>query len=66
MEITRKDAMQITTDITENIMQNGYEYWIYYKGICIPFDKAMSILKQFIENPSLTSIETPTFKKDKK
>jgi hypothetical protein len=63
MEITRKDAMQLTTDITENIMKDGYEYWIYYKGICIPFDKAMDVLKNFIENPALTSVEIPLFKK---
>jgi hypothetical protein len=66
MKITRKEAIQLTIDITENIMQNGYEYWVYFKGQCIPFDKAMDLLSQFISNPALVSVDITVAKKDKK
>lgn len=57
MKITRKDALELADKLAEDIVKEGYLYWIYFKGVCIPYNICMHVLKQFIETSSLVSIE---------
>jgi hypothetical protein len=57
MKITRKDAVELADEMLEQIISEGYHYWITYKNKTIPYATCMYVLKQFAENPSLSIIE---------
>jgi hypothetical protein len=63
MEITRKDSLELADTLIENMTTEQHAYWIQFKGQSIPYDKAIQVLKGFIENPAQITVKTPSFKK---
>lgn len=63
IKITRKEALELANTIVEKHAIESHEYWMYFKGASVPFERCMHVLKEFIENPSLSNIEIPVYKK---
>jgi hypothetical protein len=62
MKITRKEALNLSDLLLETIVLDGYQYWVKFKHHDIPFDVAFKVIREFIEQPSLSEIEIPTDK----
>lgn len=59
MIITRIDCSRLLDIILEGKCKNELFYWVHIYNIAIPFDTCIYVIKQFVENPSLSSIELP-------
>jgi len=62
MRITRKEASELSDLLLEVIIMGGYQYWIRFKNVDIPFDVAFKIIHDFIEEPAMSEIELPPSK----
>ena len=62
MKVTRKEALDLSDLLLETVVLNGYQYWIIFKHHYIPLDVAFKVIREFIEQPSLSEIEIPTDK----
>ena len=62
MRITRKEALDLCDLLLVTVVLDGYQYWVKFKYHNIPFDVAFKVIREFIEQPSLSEIEIPTDK----